>query len=337
MKNNKHLLFGIGAACCMVILVLDPDTVMAGTKAAVDSCIRLVVPSLFPFIFLAGVLSGSFMGQRIRLLSPVASMCGVPDGGESLLIVALLGGYPVGAQAVTQAWKSGSISTAAAKRMLGFCSNAGPSFIFGLIGTMFANPAAPWLLWLIHVGSALLVGTILPGKNVEPCVMERKTDFSVPQALLTSLRTMAVICGWVILSRIVLQVADKWFLGAFAAPVQVLLIAALELTNGCLALPAIELEAMRFILTSLILPLGGLCVLMQTVSVTTDLGIGRYITGKVLQTAISFAVSVPVAMVVYQNPLYPLLCVSFAIAVLLLTVIVTRKQKKCSILPLSIV
>ena len=283
-KNFKGLLAALG----MLFLILDAKTAIAGASEGVILCMRSVIPSLFPFFLLSILLTGAMTGTRIPIMAPVARFCGIPAGGESLLLTGLLGGYPVGAQAVAQCWKAGNLSRRDAGRLLGFCSNAGPSFLFGIIGMQFSNMRTVWTLWFIHILSALAVGALLPGKSRDQVRLQPGQSPTVSDAFQRSLKITGAVCGWVILFRAVLGILSRWCLWLLPDWGQVLTAGLLELTNGCCDLSRIPAEELRFTVCTILLSLGGLCVAMQTLSVTGSLGLGLYIPGKLLQCGISF-------------------------------------------------
>lgn len=250
-------------------------------------CIRTVIPSLFPFLALSGLISSCLLGQRIGFLQPITRFCKIPNGAESLLVLGFLTGYPIGAQLITQAYRDKKISAVTARRMLGFCNNAGPAFLFGMLSPLFANSTTVWVLWVVHILSALLVSCILPASKVTSTTISPCNTKSFPESLQYAPKVIAGICGWVVLFRILLGFCNRWFLWLFPPAIQVLISGLLELANGCVLLQNIPQEGVRFLLAATILSFGGLCVGMQTVSVTTGLGTGWYFPGKVLQTVIS--------------------------------------------------
>lgn len=102
---------------------------------------------------------------------------------------------------------------------------------------------------------------------------------------------MAQVCGWVILFRIVITFLERWFLWLLPAEISAMIVGFLELSNGCLSLAG-EMEfGLKFVLFSCFLGFGGICVAMQTVSVTEKLGTGWYFPGKVMQLIVSFLLS----------------------------------------------
>ena len=91
LKKSVCALLG---ALGILILVLDARTALQGAAAGMELCIRTVVPSLFPFLFLCGLLTDSLWGSRLLFLRVVGKRLGIPAGAESIQQSGFLGGYP---------------------------------------------------------------------------------------------------------------------------------------------------------------------------------------------------------------------------------------------------
>ena len=77
------------------------------------------------------------------------------------LVLGLIGGYPVGAKAAADLYRNGRCNESEARRLLGFCNNAGPSFLIGVVGAgIFQSAKLGLLLEGIHIFSALLIGLL---------------------------------------------------------------------------------------------------------------------------------------------------------------------------------
>ena len=283
---------GSFAALGILLLILDTRTALAGARDGITLCINSVVPSIFPFLVLSGILTSTILGANLKILYPLGRLVGIPNGMEGIFLTGILAGYPVGAQSVHHAWEQKQLSTETARRMLAFCSNAGPSFLFGILSMQFSSPGSLWVLWGIHVLSAIMVGALLPGKSKKTKIINQSAPVTLPQALKKAVVTMGMICGWIILFRVILAFWDRWLLWRLPTPAQVTVHGILELANGCCNLSQISPQGLRFVLASSMLSFGGICVLLQTVSVTDKLGIGQYLIGKLLQTALSLILSV---------------------------------------------
>lgn len=271
----------------MVLMILDTEMAFYSANEGVDICLRTIIPSLFPFFFLSGIINSALIGTNSPLLRPLSALCRIPAGAESLMILGLIGGYPVGASAVYAAYSSGSIKRKSAQRMLSFSNNAGPAFIFGILSPLFENKLSIWVLWSIHICSAITVSMLLPAEKTENCTQTSSHTISITQALQLAMRNTATVCGWVVLFRIVIGFLNRWFLWLIPKQWQVLLCGLLELSNGCISLSLISSDGLRFVVASVLLAFGGICVAMQTTSVIGDLSAKSYWFGKAMQTALS--------------------------------------------------
>jgi len=336
---TRRIWTGIVSSIGMLLLILDAKTALSGAAEGVELCMRTVIPALLPFFLLSILLTGALTGQRIRLLEPLGRLCGMPAGSESLLILGFLGGYPAGAQAVAQAYRAGQLKKQDAERMLGFCSNAGPSFLFGIIALQFPSQRMVWVLWGIHILSAIAVGMILPDKSKSTTRIFPGRTVNIPEALMQALRIMAGVCGWVIVFRVIIAFCRRWFLWLLPEAAQIIWIGVLELANGCCCLGSITDTALRFVVCSGILAFGGLCVWMQTVSVTAGLGTGWYFPGKLLQALLSICLAWLWQRLMFpahqQSDLSPFIAIVCG-GIFVVSAIILRNKKKSSSIPVPI-
>ena len=336
MRNlsRKNLRMALSAAAAMLVLILDGKTALEGTSEGLSVCLRTLIPSLFPFFLLSSLLTGALSGQAIPILKPVAKLCCIPAGAESALAIGLLGGYPIGAQSVALMRRADQLTGQQAARMITFCNNAGPAFIFGILSGMFASPVMPWMLWAIHICSAVIVGILLPGDRQDQPVQSSFRHLSLTELMTQALRAMALVCGWVIIMRMVLTFLDRWFLWMLPDAAQVAASGILELSNGCIQLLRINCEGLRFIVAAGLLAFGGICVTLQTASVTSGISMALYFPGKVLQCSISILLAYLMQwMLPTTARFYSPALLSVAAIVLIGAVLALRYHKKSSGIP----
>lgn len=293
--KKRQFFSGLAAAIGMVILILDGKTALSGAREGMVLCLRTVIPALFPLFILSSILIGSGASGN---LPGIGKLFGLYGNVGTLLIPALLGGYPVGAKCVAQAYRSEILSKENAERMLAFTNNAGPAFLFGVIAQMFPKPWMVWVLWGIHIASAAAVSRLFPlnGSSIHP-VTRKTAQRAVMQESVT---VMATVCGWVILFRVFIAFLDRWIFWLLPTDLRVLLTGLLELTNGCCELTKITSLPERFVICSGMLAAGGLCVTMQTLSVISGLPCRYYCLGKCIQTLLSLLLSFSFA---YHTPI----------------------------------
>ena len=288
MKRRSQLCWFFSAAG-LLILILDGKTAVSGAAEGIELCLKTAIPALFPFF----VLSAAFLRSEVSfpgLERVLTSLFGFPPGLGSLALPCFLGGYPVGAREVFQAYSDGRLHKTEAERLLAFCNNAGPAFIFGMVGQMFPRPWMPWALWGIHIVGALAAARCVSGRSGDVRCVEKKPG-AKGDLMAGATATMGIVCGWIVLVRVLITFLDKWVLWRLPQTAHVALIGLTELSNGCWELSRISSTAIRFILCSGMLAAGGLCVTAQTISVTGALSLHDYYVGKLIQILVSLVLS----------------------------------------------
>jgi hypothetical protein len=226
-------------------------------------------------------------------LQPLGKLLHIPKHSEILLIIGLLGGYPVGAQCIQQAYDSGALSRTDAQRMLRFCNNAGPAFLFGFGGHLFRNWTICFILWIIHILGALMIGIITPGEESTSNTTLPLVSISFTDSVRRSTTLIISVCSWIVLFRVLLSFLWKWVLHFCPVSASVLSSGLLELTNGCAMLAQLKNPAQQFVLFSTLIGFGGFCVALQTSAVLagSDLSMRPYLLAKAAHSAISYILS----------------------------------------------
>lgn len=328
---GKRILTGGLSALGILLLIMDSKTALCGASDAIELCLHSVIPSIFPFLVLTGLLTSAINGSQSRFLAPLGRVLGIPKGSEGIFITGILGGYPTGAQAVYQAWQHGQLSKTDARRMLGFCSNAGPSFLFGILISAFPDIRMLWLLWGVQILSAILSAVMLPGGREHGSVSLPRNSITFSQSLKRSVVSMGYICGWIILFRTILAFCDRWILWLLPESARVTVYGLVELANGCCNLKEISSVGLRFVTAGGLLSFGGICVAMQTVTITGKLGMGQYFPGKALQGLISITLCTFIQTLFFSPgdrwyiPAYMLI---FPLALICIIAVLERYKKK---------
>jgi hypothetical protein len=316
----------------MIALILDSKTVIVVSAETIDLCLKAVIPSLLPFMLLSSILCKTLAGKSFRVLKPLGRFIGIPKGAESLWIIGLLGGYPIGAKCINDAYKENLITQSSARQMLAFSSNAGPSFIFGIIGPLLSQISTVWILWVIHIISSIITAAVVSNKCNESCTLKH-TEWKFAEIIPNCLRSMASICTCILIFRIILSFLDRWLFHQITLPLQIAISGMMELTNGALMLPNLNTRGDQFIISAGIIGFGGFCILMQTISVTERTGLGMYFPGKIIQSATSLLIAYPVQKLIFPKNQHSTLSSMPLIAVSISIIIITyiKLKKSCSI------
>ena len=110
MKIKKILiyLFAVGA---VVLLIKNASSAIRYASDAIDLCLEMIVPTLFPFFICSGILIYSGFCE---LLAKAFQFCMYPlfrisPVGSSAFILGIVSGYPLGMNIMLMPSKSASI------------------------------------------------------------------------------------------------------------------------------------------------------------------------------------------------------------------------------------
>ncbi len=294
MKRFSQSFFSLLAVVFTLLLVINPSTAMESAEQALNLCVRIVIPSLFPFFICSRLLIDFGVAQFCsRFLSPwTRKLFGVPGSGATAIILGILSGYPIGAATAVELYEQGTCTKTEAERLLTFCNNAGPMFILGSVGIgMLHDRQFGVLLYLSHLFSALLTG-ILYRKLGETHTHTRtlppspsstiKPASSFVSAITDAVDNILKVCGFVIFFSV--------FCGILPWRMPILH-ALLEMTGGLNALIA-QLQNTSYLLpvVSFFLALSGISILLQTAGIVLPSGLSMkpVLFGKFTQAIISF-------------------------------------------------
>jgi len=299
------------------VLIFASGEVIKSAADALILCSQLIIPSLFPFFTASSLLSRLGLPQLLSCsLEPIGQKLFCVSGkGFSAFFVGLCGGYPMGASYVADMEKSGAVSTAEAEKLLTFCSNSGPAFIIGAIGSgIFSSPSAGLALYLIHIVSAALTGLVFrwvkasaPEKPQPELSSPPSEGFSVifTDCVKASVLSVLSVCGFVIVfavvtgllrsSGILPALADgiSRITGLDASYCTALLSGLFELGSGIGSMRGLTLSAGSLALASGIMGYGSMSVHFQTLAVLSGTKIQGtlYLPGRLVCALFSVVLS----------------------------------------------
>ena len=142
-----------------IFLVVHPEISSNGVKEGISLCCNILVPSLFPFIFLSSFMINSGISSRIgRFISPFSKIFNLPEPSLSVILLSMIGGFPVGAKGISDLFDRKIINKEQAERMLSFCVNAGPAFVLGVIGnSLIKDMKVAQIILISQIFSSIIV------------------------------------------------------------------------------------------------------------------------------------------------------------------------------------
>ena len=309
----------------LVMVILDSKTAVTASKYSIDLCIKTVLPSILPFLFLGGAIAAEISGIQILFLEHILH---IPKGTAAYFIIGHLCGYPVGAKLIQDAVDRNEIDRSAAARMVALCNNASPAFIIGIISSLFSDVWLAIIIWLIQILSSLLLGMLLPKAPERTLQQSTHQMQSLTKIMTDCIKGAATICGWIVIMGILLAFINKPILNKLSPLGSTILSGAIELTSGLLRMQGIRSEPLRFAVSSVLLSLGGICVILQTKSVAHSVSIKAYLFARMMHAIISCTITTIVALLIFPQELGCQQCIPLLICAGIICCIILFFNKK---------
>lgn len=263
-------------------------------RNSLQLCTGTLIPSLFCFMVLTSFLSRTGLGKLLALpLLPLSRLLCLPPEQGCILLMSLLGGYPVGIKALRDCWDRKEIDQKRLKRMVLFCCCPAPSFVILAVGErLLGSRSCGFLLYGAQLLSTFVIAALSSlfspsaSRKELGCWLRRPVrrsySSSIVEAVQFSTQALLTMCGYVLLFGVLTALFQQLPLSEACAA---FLSAFLEITNGSVQLVQIDLPQ-KLSAISFFLSFGGLAVLFQLKQILGDcpcsfirLLIGRFLHG----------------------------------------------------------
>lgn len=299
MKNDLQKNIGIMTAavfalCFTIGLFAQPEAAAAGISDGLLLCVKVIIPSLFPFIALAAFISKSGVADWLgRRLSPVTRLLfHMPGTAACTILMGMIGGYPVGSKMIAGLYQEQKINRQDAHRLFLYCVNPGPAFAISAVGVSVLGSRQSGLLLfasllLSSVFLGVLSGIVHRKDPVDSAGKGQEKRQSLADAYVESVAdasgTMYGICAWVVLFSSIITLIC---LLPMPPQIHTLVSCILECSRGVSSLPVHSLP-----LLAAILGWGGVCVHCQVLPYVLKTGMSplRFLLGRAAHAATAYA------------------------------------------------
>lgn len=311
----RDLLLGLVLMAAALALVVWPQESMEAARNGLQLCYNVIIPSLFPFFVLSSLVVdlglAGYLGLAMeKLMRPLFH---VPGCCAAALALGFVGGYPVGARTAIALYENGQCTKTEAERLLAFCNNSGPAFIFGVVGAgVFASSRVGLLLYLTHAAASLCIGVLFrfyrrgaeSAGGGQILFQSKRLGAAFTDCVKSSFSGTLNICAFVVFFTVVIQMlsvsgvlpALAGGLGTLLSPLgmteqwgQRLLTGILEVSSGVCSLTGGGALSGRLSMAAFMLGWAGISVHCQVLSFLGGSGLSArtYLTGKLLHGALS--------------------------------------------------
>ncbi len=285
LKNGEKIknYFNNTSALCLSVVAIYcalkySKSCSDGVIAGINLCVTTLVPSLFIFMVIAQYVSGN---QVITFASKpferiVTKALRLPKESISVLMLSLIGGYPIGARCIATLYENGELSHDQAKKISLIAVSSGPGFLINFVGsTLLQNKKAGVILLISQIiaffVTAILVGRFVKANDESVVIREQPKSANIVTSVENGCKACINMCALVIAFTAIVYLCDEIFKDY---PLLTLVLSAtLEVTTACTRL------AEKFPLYSLsaVIGFGGLSVHAQVFSALKNIGINKYL------------------------------------------------------------
>lgn len=299
----RNTVFYLSCAFIAVILIL-PSVAENAIISAVKTTVLTVVPALFPFMVMSGILCEAGAPELIQaLFKPLCRLLRVPESCSSVILVGNLCGFPVGASSVCSLVLRGDIDRENGLRAAVLSNNVSISFALSYVGTvLFSCRKTALLMWLSQLISCFVIcfaDSRIRKKPVLRVINSAPTEekhfslskvftSSVSKAALGCLSVASFICFFSILKHYLSCAASVIGMPVLSNIISLIL----EIASAC-NLSVTYPYPLSAALCSFAMGFSGLCVICQSAVYLTECGIStvHFTVMKLLQGVLSALIS----------------------------------------------
>lgn len=281
IKKISDWVFPVMILTALLLLLIYSQTAVNYMKKGLELCATAVIPSLFPFMVIAELITRSGIGHKFARLFrlPMKLIFGVNETGASAFILGALCGFPIGTLTLVKTLDRGEMTRRELERLMTFCNIPGAAFVISTLGSS--------LLGDIRLGiviySSLLLSSVLIGvacrfiykddgksRATQPYVRVRLSAKDFTESISSSAHSMLNVCAYVVFFLTLIGCLGAT-LTKLALPGELTasMFGLFEISSGVGAAAALPNRSHAILLCALIAGWSGLSVHFQIMSVSS--------------------------------------------------------------------
>lgn len=281
---KKSVCISVFLFILLIPMLLHADYVTEGARYGLLLWYNSVVPALFPFMVLSGLIVAGggvsvIMTPFYKILHPLLGLSG---NGCYVLVSGLLCGCPMGAKTCADFIREKRITLPEGKLLLAICNHPSPMFLLGYVYPFFSTEIRVWeLVICVYLPVVILAiaakqlycsGDIAETESDMTAAASRKLpekssirNISADETILSAVEILCKIGGYLVLFSILIVFLR--YETRLPVPVKLAVTGMLEMTTGIRELASTLSGAPAFCSSVAALTFGGVSGLFQTKAV----------------------------------------------------------------------
>lgn len=239
VKIKKTFLPAAAVAVSLYFMFAMPYSVSKGVTLGLKICFYTILPSLFPFMVLSTyIVKSDILSPIYKIISPITKVIfKQPPCAAGVIIMSLIGGFPVGAKMTMTLLESEKITENQAQRLNLFCVNCGPAFAITAIGvSIYKSQRAGVIIYASLCLSSIILGILSSFLNDKNTVDNKTYNTSQsPLAALSAsvgdtVQAVLSVCAWIVIFSAISSCIES---SGIDEKLHIAISCLLEVTNGC--------------------------------------------------------------------------------------------------------
>lgn len=277
-----------------ILLFAFSDSAFTAAGAALEVCAKSVIPSLFPYMVLSGLIVRRGLLAPLYPLLPTEALFRLPPPSACPILLGALCGFPIGAKTASELYQAGQLSKEEAERTCAIANNTGPAFAVGIAGSVFwKSRSFGWYLYAVQLISAVIVGLLMGSRRgkqqvrfgIKPHFTRESPIRSFAESVSSAASAVIPLCGYIVFFSVLCAMIKELLPDILPAAV---LCSVLEFTTGIREAAAVGGMSGLF-LTGFALGFSGISVFVQSYCFTSQAGLSlrKTFLSKALQGVIT--------------------------------------------------
>lgn len=311
-KIYTFLLSVFSLALCFVVIIFSKECAK-GAVNGIELCLRVLVPSLFPFMAISSFIVKSgiadILGKPFE--KPMKKIFGLSGCFAPVFLLGLIGGYPVGAKGIFALKEKGNFTEQECEKASLFLVCGGPGFMVNFVGmSIYNNKKIGLILLLSQISSVIILGIVNNilsnnekrnfknikrinkfNSNQKNIKNSQKNKISFSDSIVYSVyeasKGILSICSFVVLFSAVVEILNSFISNIF---IKNIILCTLEVCNAVNSLS----KTSNLVFIAFALGFGGICVHFQVFSALGNIKVNLYkffiyrIFGGILSASFTF-------------------------------------------------
>ncbi len=292
MNKIKAVSEIIAAISLLILFIIYPKAMAESISSSINTCLTVIIPSMFVFMVLSSYIISKrlynvFITPLHRILNPLIKL---DKEMFTVFILSLIGGYPTGIKLLQEKTSENKNYHEISAVMSAFSYCVSPVFAVNIIGYGVYGCADAGVIVYISNVLACFIAAIFCSRRIKafPDNISYNSQKGIIASINSASRSLLMISAIIICFNAVLAVTES-LLSEFGINLSPVFTGSAEISN-LIKLDNPSPEILPFI--SFISSFGGICVLLQCVSISgRSFSLKYFFIGRIICGILSFVIT----------------------------------------------